>query len=256
MNNLASASKGPRLVKSKLQEKLFVIPSFITVVASFCGFLAVVSAVRGNFEYAAKAIGVAMLLDGLDGRVARRLNATSEFGKEFDSLSDVIAFGVAPAILIYHWAFVPVADEFGLLISFLFMVCGAIRLARFNVRAGKESSKNSFEGLPIPGAAFAIVSLVYFYPIALQSVVWAAAVMIYAAFLSVMMVSTIPFYSPKKFKLADTNLRLALVVMAGAVALTWYHSHLIFLLVANGYALSGIVMWFVRKKSTATIIDS
>lgn len=246
MNNLASTSKGPRLVKSKLQEKLFVIPSFITVVASFCGFLAVVSAVRGNFEYAAKAIGVAMLLDGLDGRVARRLNATSEFGKEFDSLSDVIAFGVAPAILIYHWAFVPVADEFGLLISFLFMVCGAIRLARFNVRAGKES-KSSFEGLPIPGAAFAIVSLVYFHPVALQSVVWAAAVMFYAAFLSMMMISTLPFYSPKKFRLADTNLRLALAVMAGAVALTWYHSHLVFMLVANGYAMSGLTMWAIGK---------
>ena len=125
----------PRLVKGRLQGKVFLIPSFITAVAIFCGFYALIGAIKGRFDHACLAIGLALLLDALDGRVARRLNATSEFGREIDSLSDIVSFGIAPAILIYQWAFNSLADDFGLLVSFLFVACGASRLARFNVMA-------------------------------------------------------------------------------------------------------------------------
>jgi len=128
-------SKGKRFVREKLKGKVFLVPSFITVLSIFCGFLALLSSFQGKFLYAAQCIGIAFILDGLDGRVARRLKATSEFGREFDSLSDLVAFGVAPASLLYSWAFGHIADEFGVLVSFVFVVCGATRLARFNVAA-------------------------------------------------------------------------------------------------------------------------
>ncbi|MCB0322004.1 MAG: CDP-diacylglycerol--serine O-phosphatidyltransferase, partial [Bdellovibrionales bacterium] len=165
--------KGPKL-RDRLQGKTFLIPSFITVVGIFCGFLAAISATRGEFVYACKCIALAILLDGLDGRVARKLNATSAFGREFDSLSDVVAFGVAPAILVYSWGFNRVADEFGLLIAFVFLVCGATRLARFNITSTGElvlrkSAGSGFQGLPIPGAAAAIASIVYCFPAPIEA---------------------------------------------------------------------------------------
>ena len=143
--------KIPSLVKNRFKSHAFVIPSIVTSVGIFCGFLAVLSSLNGNLDYAVRCIALAFILDGLDGRIARRLNATSDFGRELDSLSDLVAFGIAPAVLIYVWAFQPLAGDFGVLITFAYLVCGATRLARFNVRESNETKENkkSFEGLPI-----------------------------------------------------------------------------------------------------------
>lgn len=239
-----SAAARPRLVRGRLQGKMFLIPSLITVLGNFCGFLAIISAATGHFEYAVKAIAVAFILDGLDGRVARRLNATSEFGREFDSLSDVVAFGVAPAVLVYMWAFQNMVDEFGMVVAFALVACGATRLARFNI---DTAHRRHFVGLPIPAAAGAVCSIIYMLPEPLTSAEAISAMLVYTALIAGLMVSTLPFFSVKHLKLTDGNPRLNIGILAAAVALVWYQHRVVLLIVLNGYALSGPFIYFARK---------
>ncbi len=231
----------PRLVRGKLQGKMFLIPSLVTVLSNFCGFLAIISAVTGHFEYAVKAIAVAFILAGLDGRVARRLNATSEFGREFDSLSDVVAFGVAPAVLVYMWAFQNIADEFGLVISFSLVACGATRLARFNI---DTAHRQHFVGLPIPAAAGAVCSIIYMLPEPLSTAGAVYMMLGYTALIAGLMVSTLPFFSVKHLRLTDGNPRMNIAILAAAVALVWYQHKIVLLLVLNLYAMSGFFFYF------------
>lgn len=245
-----NTNKPPRPNEPELQSmtrrfrrKAFLIPAFITVVGIFCGFLAIVSAIKGNFRSATQYIFVAIILDGLDGRVARRLNATSAFGREFDSLSDVIAFGVAPAVLLYCWGFHHLAEDFGVLVSFLFVACGATRLARFNVTTGSDPGRY-FEGMPIPAAAAAVCSVVYFYPRPLDHPYFVSIVMVYTILLSGLMVSTLPFFSIKHVKLTPRNHRLNLFLLSLVVALAWYQRKLVILLLTIAYALSGPFLYF------------
>ena len=253
----ASGRKKPVLLegsrhfmRKKLEGKAFLIPSLITVVGLFCGFLAIVSAIKGRFDYATKCIAMAIILDGLDGRVARRLNATSAFGREFDSLSDLVAFGVAPAVLVYCWAFIEVADEFGVLVCFMFVACAATRLARFNiVVTGEKESKardDSFEGLPTPAAAAATAAIVYAYPYAVDHVGAVGALALWMFGLALLMVSTLPFLSPKKVRLTDGNPRMNFVLLCAAVALVWKYSQLMIVAVSVGYSVSGVVIFLWR----------
>ncbi|MCC6219811.1 MAG: CDP-diacylglycerol--serine O-phosphatidyltransferase [Deltaproteobacteria bacterium] len=234
------------MVRNKIQEKMFLIPSLITVIGSFCGFLAILQAVKGNFDYSIRCIALSFVVDGLDGRVARRLNATSAFGREFDSLSDLVAFGVAPAILIYSWAFSQIADEFGVLVVFAYMVAGATRLARFNI---DTRSRNYFVGLPIPAGAAALASLVYWNPQPVTSYYGVMLLLIYCVIIAVLMVSTLTYPSVKKIKLIDAGSMRNLVILAILVALTWYHSRLIIVGISTGYALSGLFIYAAKKLS-------
>ena len=238
--------RGPRLVRDKLQGKMFLVPALVTVCGIFCGFLAILSAIRGDYELSTKYIALAFFLDGLDGRIARRLNATSAFGREFDSLSDVVTFGVAPAVLAYSWGFSRIADEFGALIAFSLVVCGATRLARFNVDT--EHRKN-FVGLPIPGAAAAVASLVYFHPAALDNEVAVSLVLAYTLAVAALMVSTFSFMSLKHIKLTDGNPRLNLFLLSILIALTWYQPRLMLVVMFSGYAFSGPVLYFAKRPS-------
>ena len=233
-----------------LRRTAFLVPNLVTVIAIFCGFLSIVSTLRGEFEYAAKCIALAIILDGLDGRIARRLNACSAFGVEFDSLSDQVAFGVAPAVLIYQWALVTPAPEFGILISFLIVVCGAARLARFNVTSTTNNNlpSKSFQGLPIPGAAAALASLVYWAPVARQDIYSLSLIMTYSALIAFLMVSTISYPSIKHIKLTTIPQRKILALLAVAVAFTWYQTRLIIFIGSTLYALSGLLFLFCRKK--------
>ncbi len=246
----ALLSRGPRYVREKLQGKVFLIPSCITVVGIFCGFLAIMSAVQGqpqNFIYAAKCIGLAIILDGLDGRVARSLNACSAFGREFDSLSDVICFGVAPAVLVYCWAFKLPADELGILVSFVFLVCSAARLARFNIITSDEP-KSSFVGLPTPGAAAAMASIVYFTPEPVTHNAFAAVIFVYMLLIAFFMVSTLPFFSVKKIKLSPEHTGLLLVGLSVFVAVAWRYNQGVFLVGSTLYALSGPIQLLLQRR--------
>ena len=232
---------GRKFVREKLHGKSFLIPSFITVVGIFCGFLAIVSSIRGDFLYAARCIIVAIVLDGLDGRVARRLNATSAFGREFDSLSDVMSFGVAPALMVYCWAFSATAEDFGVLVSFFFIACSATRLARFNVQAAEEETPSGFTGMPTPAAAAALISIIFCFPEPIAEPSLITAMMIYTAVIGFLMVSTFPFFSIKRLRLQSGNPSVNLILLAIAVALAWKYTGLFLLIASNGYALSGPV---------------
>ncbi len=225
-------------LRELLYRRRYAIPNAVTVGNMFCGFIAIMYASSGRLEKAVIAILIAILLDGLDGRVARRLNATSKFGVEFDSFSDVVSFGIAPAVMMFHWAFQKSADELGVAITFLYALCAASRLARFNI-----SSENlkSFSGLPTPGAAAFIVSLVYAAPYEHDSyafVVLASVALLITAYL---MVSTIEFLSIKQVKLSGLKVKGRLFIGL-LIALVWKSPGMGLLVLSAVYVGSGPFM--------------
>jgi CDP-diacylglycerol---serine O-phosphatidyltransferase len=147
--------------KAKPRKGFYLLPNLFTTFGIFCGFYGIIAATAGNFADAGFAIFVAMLMDSFDGRVARMTNTSSEFGAEYDSLADIVSFGVAPALLAYFWGDLAGLGKLGWLASFLFVVCGGLRLARFNVMP-ETVDKNYFQGLPIPSAAGVVVGFVWF----------------------------------------------------------------------------------------------
>lgn len=200
---------------------VYLLPNLITTASLFAGFFAIVAAIDGRFLAAAWAIFIALILDGLDGRIARMTHSTSSFGVQYDSLADLVAFGVAPALLVYLWALRPF-KQFGWVAAFLFVVCGALRLARFNVQTGSMDPRY-FNGFPIPAAAMVIATAIAFY---YQIGEWAPEkdkfilVMIYG--LSFLMVSNIKWFSFKKvdlFKRHPFQTLVAAVLLFVAVAM-------------------------------------
>jgi CDP-diacylglycerol--serine O-phosphatidyltransferase len=228
----------------------FLIPNLITTGSLFAGFFAIVSSINGHFESAALAILAALVLDGLDGRLARLTQTTSGFGLQYDSLSDLVAFGVAPAIMVYLWALKDFG-RFGWVAAFLFVACGALRLARFNVQTGSIDPRY-FNGLPIPAAATFVATSVLFY---LTMGDWAylrhvyVLVMIYV--LSFLMVSNLKFFSFKKpdlFKRHPFQTLVALVLIFVVVATEPY---LMGFILTAAYVASGFVStyWYYSRKS-------
>jgi len=222
-------------IKELLYRRRYLVPNAVTIGNMFCGFIAIMYANSGRFDKAVIAILVAILLDGLDGRVARRLNATSKFGIEFDSFSDLVSFGVAPAVLMYQWAFHQLADEFGIALTFVYCLCAASRLARFNISA--ENLK-AFLGLPTPGAAAFVAAVVNFSPKSGDSFVLVGVGATTMIAISYLMVSTIEFYSIKQFRFSGVKLRARLLVGL-LIALTWYNNSIGLLVLCSSYVLSG-----------------
>lgn len=147
----------------KPRRGIYLLPNLFTTAALFCGFYAIVSSINGKFEIAAIAIFVAMVLDGIDGRVARLTHTESDFGAEFDSLADMVSFGVAPALIMYLWT-LSSFGKVGWMVSFVYVVCAALRLARFNTQAS-HSDKNYFQGLASPAAAAIVAGLIWNGPL-------------------------------------------------------------------------------------------
>ena len=145
----------------KPKKGVYLLPNTLTLCGMFSGFYAILSAINGDFLYSAWAIILANIFDGLDGWIARLTNTSTRFGIELDSLSDLVAFGVAPSVLMYKWVLAPF-DRVGWAAAFLFVACGALRLARFNVQTGAPGSK-AFKGMPIPAAATILASIVILY---------------------------------------------------------------------------------------------
>ncbi len=201
--------------RDRLRKGIYILPNLFTSVNIFCGFYAIISAIDGKFVIGAVAIIVAAVFDLLDGKIARATNTTSKFGIEYDSLADVISFGVAPALLIYMWALRPFG-RFGWLAAFLFMICGALRLARFNTQTGTISS-DYFIGLPIPAAAgFAATTLLFHNRIGLLAAPQAMLVLAMLYLLSFLMVSNVKYYSfkrPEFFKRGNFNLLVAAILV-------------------------------------------
>lgn len=185
--------------RTTLRRGIYLIPSLFTVGNMLCGFAAILHSLHGRLELAGWLILLAGVLDGLDGRIARLTNTTSDFGKEYDSLADVVSFGIAPAILIYQWGLWTMG-RWGWAVAFLFVVAGSVRLARYNMRSS-GGDRRYFMGLPIPAGAGALTLLVLVDPTPLVTR-WAGAVLwSFVLLISFLMVSSVPYRSFKDFNL-------------------------------------------------------
>ena len=232
---------------------IYILPNLFTSASLFGGFFAIISAIQGRYEAAAIAILISSVFDGLDGRIARFTRTTSKFGNEYDSLSDLVAFGVAPAILAYLWALKPFG-RLGWLAAFMFVICGALRLARFNVEKDNMKAKY-FKGLPVPAAACFIASLILFES-ALQSFAenrhTLFIVLIYV--LSFLMVSTIDFWSFKEFDIKDQkpfHMLVSIILICVVIA---YKPKVLLFLIMLSYIISGPIITvnrLYRKRSLA-----
>ena len=217
---------------------IYILPNLFTTAALFAGFYAIVQAMNGQFEYAPIAIFVAMIMDGLDGRVARWTHTESDFGAQYDSLSDMVSFGLAPALVIYEWALSGLGN-FGWLAAFLYAACAALRLARFNIQTGSSDGRY-FTGLPSPSAAALIAGLVWVLhttgvPGKEVSFI-ALGITIFAA---LSMVSNIRYHSFKHFNIKDrVSFPVVIEVVLLFVLIALYPPQALFILFL-GYAVSG-----------------
>ena len=227
----------------RFQRGAYLLPTLFTVGNLFCGYFSIVLAFRSSFEWAALVIGVAALLDGLDGRVARMTGTTSEFGRQLDSLADAISFGVAPAILIHAWALEPYSRG-GWLASFLFVACGVVRLARFNIQTGTPADKRFFVGLPIPAAAMTLAAAVTLAPAGLPAPWMGGVVLALMVALSLLMVSRLRFRS---FKDLDLRGRVPSIVVVG-VALVFVGVALDPPIVLLGMSLSYVISGLLPRR--------
>jgi len=223
----------------RFRRGVYLLPSLFTMGNMFCGYACIVYSMRGEFATAAPFIGFAFVLDMLDGRVARMTGATSEFGVEFDSLADVISFGVAPAILSFSWGLQPLG-RIGWAAGFLFVAAAAVRLARFNISAGSQD-KRYFVGMPSPAAAAVPAATVFAYPWGFQTPVHAVPVLAMVLVPALLMVSTIRFRSFKTFDLQVRRGYPVLLLVALGLALLAAQPEIVLVVMAYTYLASGFV---------------
>jgi CDP-diacylglycerol--serine O-phosphatidyltransferase len=226
--------------RQRLRRGVYLLPSLMTMGNMFCGYACVVYAARGEFETAAPFIGFAIVLDMLDGRIARLTGTTSEFGVQFDSLADIISFGIAPAILAFSWGLAPLG-RLGWAAGFLFVAAAAMRLARFNIAAATGGDKRYFVGMPSPAAAGIAAATVYAYPWGLYDYRAALPALAMVLVPALLMVSTIRFRS---FKTIDLHVRRSytiLIVIAAALVLITTHPRFVLVGMAYTYLASPFV---------------
>lgn len=227
-----------------LRRGIYLLPSLFTMGNILLGFYAVVQGLRGNFDTAALAILGAGIVDALDGRIARLTGTESDFGKEFDSLADILTFGFVPALLAYCWGLDDLG-RIGWLIPLFFVVCGATRLARFNVQSHREDPRN-FVGLPIPAAAGTIASILYFAPDPNWKAWLAIGLMVTLICLGFLMVSTFRYASFKKMDLRRRRSYRLAIPLAATLILVAYHPPTFLMSVAILYTLSGPFGFLLR----------
>jgi len=234
----------PTQRRQRLRRGVYLLPSLFTLGNMFCGYLCILYAVRGEFERAAPFIGLAIVLDMLDGRIARMTKTESAFGIEFDSLADVISFGVAPAVLAFQWGLEPL-QRLGWAAGFIYVAATAIRLARFNIQTGSNLDKRYFVGLPCPAAAAIPASTVFFYAEGFKQphgALVALAVVLVPAFV---MVTTIRFRSFKTFDLRARRSYKVLALVAMAYAALQIRPEALLIVLSYSYLLSGFagLLW-------------
>ena len=229
---------------------IYILPNLFTLAALFGGFYAVVMAMNGRFEQAAIGVFCAMVLDSLDGRVARMTNTQSTFGEQMDSLSDMVSFGAAPALIMYEWALQGLG-KLGWLAAFVYCAGGALRLARFNTNIGVVD-KRFFQGLPSPAAAALVVGFIwvmddlgYRGAARIDWLTWSSfALTLYAG---LTMVTNVPFYSFKDVSFKRTVPFIVIVAIALGFALVAYHPPVVLFSLFVAYGLSGYVVYALRK---------
>lgn len=220
---------------------IYVLPNLFTTAALFAGFFAIVQAMQGDFERAAMAIFIAMVLDGLDGRVARLTNTQSAFGAEYDSLSDMVSFGAAPALVMYEWVLRDLG-RLGWIAAFIYCAGAALRLARFNTTL-EVVDKRFFQGLPSPAAAALVAGLVWVMIVAKvpgNDVRWLACML--TIFAGITMVSNIRYYSFKDINLKKSVPFFVIAAIALGFALLAYSPEIALFAFFVVYGLSGYVL--------------
>jgi CDP-diacylglycerol--serine O-phosphatidyltransferase len=228
---------------------IYLLPNLLTTAALFSGFYSIIAAVKGHFEIASMAVFIAMVADTLDGRVARMTNTQTAFGAEYDSLSDMVAFGLAPALLAYQWALAPLG-KLGWLAAFLYVAATALRLARFNTQAN-DQDKRYFQGIPCPAAAGVVTGVVWMgasYGIT-SGIFVAMVVAVLTVCSAALMVSTVRYHSFKKIDLkGKIPFFMVLIPVLIITAIALDPPEILFA-IFFGYAVSGPVMtlWQLRK---------
>lgn len=235
---------------------MYLLPSLFTLANLFCGYACIIFATRGDYSTAAPFIGFAVVLDMLDGRIARLTGATSDFGREFDSLADVISFGMAPAVLGYNWG-LSSYGRLGWTVGFIFVSAAAIRLARFNIQSVANPDKRYFVGMPSPAAAGLTAATVYAFPFGLTD--WYAALAIPMLLgPALLMVSTVKYRSFKTFDLGRRRPVNGLIIAAiGIAAIATYPQWTLFTL-AYVYLLSafvGMVLTRWRPRGVSAAVE-
>ncbi|WP_192036004.1 CDP-diacylglycerol--serine O-phosphatidyltransferase [Halomonas sp. YLGW01] len=225
---------------------IYLLPNLFTTSALFSGFFAVVAGINGDFSAAAIAIFIAMVLDGLDGRVARMTNTQSAFGAEYDSLADMISFGMAPALVAFTWILQDIG-KIGWVVAFLYVACAALRLARFNVQIG-STDKKWFIGLPSPSAAALVAASVWtFHSFDANAFAFKLLMLVVVAAAGVLMVSNIRYYSFKDVDLkGPVPFVMLLAIVLGFVVISVEPAVMLLLLFAV-YVASGPVLAVLRK---------
>lgn len=253
-------SQHRRIKNPKFRRGIFLLPSMLTAANLLCGYYAVVATLSGgpdDFDHAAKAIGFAILFDSLDGRIARMTGTNTEFGVQFDSLADVVSFGIAPAILAYAWGVkgLPLLTdttgghqlaEFGWICCLVFLVCCAWRLARFNVQGMAPGGSKFFVGMPTPAAAGVIASLVHRFKYPIEDWRWSVAWLVLAACLGALMTSTIRYYSFKDLPWSRKQPSVGIILMLLIFGVIWRYSEYALMIIACSYAAVGLALHVAR----------
>ena len=244
----AEGGMPPRGIGALRRRGIYLLPNLFTTAALFFGFYAIVQAMNARFENAAIAIFVAMVLDGLDGRIARLTHTTSEFGAQYDSLSDMVSFGAAPALVMYEWALKDMG-KLGWIAAFVYCVGAALRLARFNANID-VIDKRYFQGLPSPMAAAFVAGLVWvFDDLHIDRELWLSIIAwIFTMYAGITMVSNVPFYSFKEFNLKKAVPFWVAAVFAAALGVISLKPSVVLFLLVFGYGVSGYVLWFLGRR--------
>jgi len=231
--------------KSRRKRGIYLLPNLFTTTNLFFGFYSILASMQGDLSQAALVIMIAMILDGLDGRIARMTNTMSKFGAEYDSLADLVTFGVAPAILAHSWALYAYG-KWGWLVAFLFVVCGALRLARFNIQIGIIESK-VFNGLPIPAAASVVATgvLLYYY-LGGAGKFHDLSILLAIAGLALLMVSNVKYYSFKDLNFFSRKPFMSFVLIVLIMIIIVAEPQITFFIFSLGYGLSGPGWWLIK----------
>jgi len=224
----------------RFQRGVYLLPSLLTMGNMFCGYACVVYAMRGEYETAAPFIGFAIVLDMLDGRIARLTGTASEFGVQFDSLADIVSFGIAPAILSFAWGLSPLG-RLGWAAGFVFVAAAAMRLARFNIQTGTGGDKRYFVGMPSPAAAAVPAATVFAYPLGLDDYRAALPALAMVLAPAILMVSTVRFRSFKTIDLQSRRPYTVLLFVAGAIMLIATHPRFVLVFLAYSYLASAFI---------------
>lgn len=260
-------------VEARRRRGIYILPSLFTIGTLICGYIAILSTLRGAqmlaagmgsgaalaaFDDAARKIGWAIVFDGLDGRIARLTHSTSNFGREFDSLADVITFGIAPAFLAYTWGIqaidpgygrhlVHYITEAGWLVGFAFVICGAARLARFNIDHGATVDRRFFIGLPIPAGAGVVAAIVHWEKFPIENWIFGIVWLVIVTATAFLMVSRVRYYSFKALNLRKKRSYLMIIFIGLVVWAIWSYSEPVLLALALIYFLHGPVMRLVSR---------